>query len=58
MGLIGWIVIIGAGLAWEAVAFRMGDTETWPTLTRVVREHAPKWFLAASLGWLVWHFLA
>lgn len=48
----GWVVIIGAGLAYEAHALR-GRA---PTLSFVIRK-APKAARAAALAWAAYHFL-
>ena len=59
--VIGWVVIIGAGLIWEAIALmrkRKGDTlseATWFLL----RQHTIVWFVALGIfGWVGVHFFA
>ena len=55
-GLVGWLVILGVGMAWEAIGLR-SKSDSWPTLSDLVQRYVPKWGIAAGLGWLAWHLL-
>lgn len=57
MGAIGWAVLLVAGLAWEVVNWRMGDSSSWPTLTRLIHTYVPKGLIIAGLAWLGYHLL-
>ena len=57
IGSIGWIVIITAFVAWEALGLFVGHG--WPTLSRVTRDvtRTPvgRWVLFGAWLWLGWH---
>jgi hypothetical protein len=54
-GLIGWFVIIGAGVVWELIAVR-ANSGAWPTLTDLIRK-LPPLAVAGALGVLAFHLL-
>jgi hypothetical protein len=58
IGSIGWIVILTAFVAWEALGLFVGHG--WPTLSRVTRDvtRSPvgRWALFGARLWLGWHF--
>ena len=58
IALVGYAVIVGALLAWQAVGLiRPGDD--WPTLSELLRKvtrTAPgRWILFACWLWVGWH---
>jgi hypothetical protein len=53
--LILWAVCIGLGMFLEIFAAIRG--RKYVTFTYMVKKGAPRWAVAAVLGWLVWHFL-
>ena len=58
VALVGYAVLFGALLAWQAVGLlRPGDD--WPTLSellrKVTRNTAGRWILFASWLWVGWH---
>lgn len=58
IGVVGWVVIMGALLAWEGLGLaRVGDG--WPTISDMLRtvnrSTAGRWLLFALWLWLGWH---
>jgi Family of unknown function (DUF6186) len=57
IGSIGWIAILTAFVAWEALGLFVGHG--WPTLSRVTRDvtRSPvgRWVLFGAWLWLGWH---
>jgi hypothetical protein len=57
LGSIGWIAILTAFVAWEALGLFVGHG--WPTLSRVTRDvtRTPvgRWVLFGAWLWLGWH---
>jgi hypothetical protein len=58
IGSIGWVVILTAFVAWEALGLLVGHG--WPTLSRVTRDvtgsPVGRWVLFGAWLWLGWHF--
>jgi hypothetical protein len=58
IALVGYAVIVGALIAWQAVGLLRPDDD-WPTLSELLRKvtrTAPgRWILFASWLWVGWH---
>jgi hypothetical protein len=50
-----WAACVGLGIFLETYAVVRG--RKYPTFTTLVKKGAPRWAVAAVLGWLAWHFL-
>jgi hypothetical protein len=57
VALVGWVVIVGALLVWQALALANGPA--WPTLSDLFRAFerplAGRLILFAAWLWLGWH---
>ncbi len=58
LGLVGWAVVLGLGLAWEGLGLVFGR-EHWPSMSDLLRglsrPVAGRWLLLALWIWLGWH---
>ena len=58
LALVGYAVLFGALLAWQAVGL-LRPADDWPTLSellrKVTRNTAGRWILFASWLWAGWH---
>lgn len=52
----GWIGWLSFFCVWEGVALWRNHSRETMTLTFFMEHHFPRWFFAAFLGWLYWHF--
>jgi hypothetical protein len=57
IGSTGWVVILTAFVAWEALGLLVGHG--WPTLSHITREvtrwRVGRWLLLGAWLWLGWH---
>jgi hypothetical protein len=58
VGVLGWSVILAAGVVWEALALA-GRRDAWPSLSdlagALTRTVAGRWVLFAMWLWVGWH---
>jgi hypothetical protein len=58
LGLAGWVVVLGLGLAWEGLGLVFAR-EHWPSMSDLLRglsrPIAGRWLLLALWIWLGWH---
>jgi hypothetical protein len=58
VGIVGWALLLGAGLAWEGVALVRRD-DTWPTVSDILRAVTTtvpgRWIVFALWLWWGWH---
>jgi uncharacterized protein DUF6186 len=56
VGIVGWLVIVGAFLAWQGVGLARSD---WPTMSDIfraaMRPAAARFLLFGIWLWLGWH---
>lgn len=50
-----WVACISLGIVAETIGIVRG--RQYVTFTTLVKKGAPRWAVAAVLGWLSWHFL-
>lgn len=50
-----WLACVTLGVIAESVGIVRG--RHYVTFTTLVKYGAPRWLVAAILGWLTWHFL-
>jgi hypothetical protein len=52
-----WVAWLFAFVVLEGIALKLAHKRGAMTLTYFVEHHAPRWLLAAFIGWLAYHFL-